>query len=135
MTVNGITGEVANNYVTFNDQTVELKKLSIEYAGGHAYVNDSNASIDLGEITTNEISFNGVWYFTTQLQKGFTTEKLVYDWNWGDFVLNNTQFCIFYIGIAIAGFIIAKKFCTFHVTDYAVLALSVIIALTVQVIA
>lgn len=135
MTVNGITGEVANNYVTFNDQTVELKKLSIEYAGGHVYVNDSNASIDLGEITTNEITFNGIWYFTTQLQKGFTTEKLVYDWNWGDFVLNNTQFCIFYIGIAIVGFIIAKRFCTFHVSDYALLALSVIIALTVQVIA
>lgn len=135
ITINNVTGDISENVITFNDESLIINKLDITYADGHAYVSDANTTIDLGEITDNNVYMAGVWYFKTNLERGFTTEKQVYDWDWNGFILDNTQFAIFYIGLAIAGFVIAKRFCTFHVADYAFMIMSIVIALTVRVIA
>lgn len=135
ITVNGITADVVNNTITIDGQTVQLKEMAITYADGHAYISDSNASIDLGDISDNTISMAGAWYFETELQRGYTSQKMIYNWDWGDFILNNTQFCIMFMGLAVVALIVAKRYCTMAITDYIVLVLSFIIALTVQVVA
>lgn len=135
MTVNDVVGTVNGNTITFNDETVDLKELKLTYADGHAYVEDSHAVIDLGEIVSNNISLSGVWFFLTDLQRGFTDEKMIYEWDWQDFILDNTQFAVIYIGLALIGLVIAKRFCTISVIDYLIFGASIIIALSVQVIA
>lgn len=135
ITVNGVTGTVTGNNITFNGETVQLKEMYVTYADGHVYVEDSHVSIDLGTIATNDISMTGAWYFNTFLEKGYTSQKLVYDWDWSSFILDNTQFCIFYIGIALAGLIIARRFCSLSIIDYVIFITSIILALSIQVIA
>lgn len=135
ITVNGVTGNVSGNTVTFNDETITLKNLEIIYADGHVYVEDDNDSVDLGTIANNDISLSGVWYFETDLDRGYTTTKQIYTWDWQDFILDNTQFCIFYIGMALVGLVVARRFCIMTVIDYAVFITSIIIALSTQVIA
>ena len=135
MTVNGVTGTVTGNTVTFNDETVQVKDMTITYADGHAYISDSHATIDLGTITDNTISMSGAWYFITDLMRGYTTQKMIYEWDWQDFILDNVQFCVIYIGLALIGLLIARHYCTLTITDYAIFMVSIIIALTVQVIA
>lgn len=135
ITVNGVTANVNNNSITIDEQTVQIKDMAITYADGHAYISDSNVNIDLGEIVNNNISMAGAWYFETELLKGYTSQKMVYTWDWGDFILNNTQFCIMYIGIALIGLIVARRYCSLSITDYIVLIVSFAIALTVQVVA
>lgn len=135
ITINGQTYPVSDNTVTINNKTLQIKDVYITYADGHAYIEDSNSTIDLGEITSNIISMAGAWYFETYLEKGYTQLKQIYTWDWSDFILDNTQFCIFYIGLAVAGLIVAKRFCSMSVIDYAVFIISIVIALGVQVIA
>ena len=135
ITVNGVTGTVSGNNLTIDDNTLMIKNLAITYADGHAYIEDSNISVDLGAITDNTITLNGVWYFDTELLRGITDTKTIYEWDWSQFILDNTQFCIFFMGLAIVGLIIARHFCILSITDYAVLVVSFIIALGVQVIA
>lgn len=135
ITINGVTYDVTNDTITINEQTIQVKNMAITYADGHAYISDSNADIDLGEITDNNVSMAGAWYFETDLYRGYTTQKMVYEWNWGDFILNNTQFCIMYMGLALVGLIVARHYCNMSITDYIVLILSFVIALTVQVVA
>ena len=135
MTINGVTGTVTGNNITFNNETVQIKDMSITYADGHAYISDSHVTIDLGEITDNTISMAGSWYFITDLMRGYTTYKMVYEWDWQDFILDNVQFCVIYIGLALIGLLIARHYCTLTITDYAIFLVSIVIALTIQVIA
>lgn len=135
ITINGQTYPVSDNTVTIDNKILQIKDVYITYADGHAYIEDSNSTIDLGEITSNIISMAGAWYFETYLEKGYTQLKQIYTWDWSDFILDNTQFCIFYIGLAVAGLIVAKRFCSMSVIDYAVFIISIVIALGVQVIA
>lgn len=135
MTVNDITGIVTGNTITFNDETIQIKDMAITYADGHTYISDSHVSIDLGEIRDNNISMSGAWYFTTDLMRGYTAQKMMYEWDWQDFILDNVQFCIIYIGLALIGLLIARHYCTLTITDYALFLVSIVIALTVQVIA
>lgn len=135
ITINNQTGNVTGNRVSFGDESVIIKKMFIVYENGHVYLSDSNMNIDLGEIVSNNISFSGAWYFKTFLQKGYTVEKQIYTWDWQDFILDNTEFCIIYIGLAFIGLIVARKFCVMSMIDYAVFIASIIIALGVQVIA
>lgn len=135
ITVNGVTADVTNNSITIDGQTVQVKDMAITYADGHAYISDSNVNIDLGEVVNYNVSMAGAWYFETELLKGYTSQKMVYSWDWGDFILNNTQFCIMYMGIALIGLIVARRYCSLSITDYIVLIASFAIALTVQVIA
>lgn len=135
ITVNGVTGSVTGNNITFDEDTFILKDVSIIYADGHAYFKDSYTTLDLGAITTNDVLFNGVWYFETTLLKGFYENKQIYEWNWSDFIFDNTQFCIFYIGLALIGLVVARRFCILSVIDYIVFVTSIIVALSIQVIA
>lgn len=135
ITINGQTYPVSDNTVTIDNKTLQIKDVYITYADGHAYIEDSNTVIDLGEITSNIVSMSGAWYFETYLEKGYTQLKQIYTWDWSDFILDNTQFCIFYIGLAVAGLIVARRFCSMSIIDYAVFITSIIIALGVQVIA
>lgn len=134
ITVNDVTGNVSGNTITFNDESITLKNVEIIYADGHVYVEDDNDSVDLGTIANNDISLSGVWYFETDLDRGYTALKQIYTWDWTDFVLDNTQFCIFYIGLALVGLVVARRFCVMTVIDYAVFIISIIIALSTQVI-
>ena len=122
-------------WITFNNETVQIKDMSITYADGHAYISDSHVTIDLGEITDNTISMAGSWYFITDLMRGSTTYKMIYEWDWQDFILDNVQFCVIYIGLALIGLLIARHYCTLTITDYAIFLVSIVIALTIQVIA
>ena len=135
ITINGITGTITGNNLTINDETVALKNMSVIYADGNVTVEDSNISIDLGAITDTNISMTGAWYFQTGLYKGYTDTKTIYEWDWGDFILDNTQFVIIYMGFAFAALIVAKRFCTLSIIDYCVFIASIILALGVQVIA
>lgn len=135
ITVNGVTGTVTDNIMTIGDTVLMIKNLAITYADGYASIEDNNYKIDLGPIVDNTISMTGNWYFNTDLLRGFTTQKQVYDWNWSDFILDNTQFCLIYAGLAIAGLIVARKFATLSTIDYIVLITSFIIAFSMQVIA
>ena len=135
MTINEKVGTVNGNRVTFGDESLIIKKLYIEYADGNVYLSDGSTVIDLGELVSNHIFFGGAWYFKTFLQKGYTVNKQVYTWDWQTFILDNTEFCVIYMGLALAAFIVARRFCTFTVMDYVVLGISLIIAFGVQVIA
>lgn len=135
LTINGITGTTSGQNVTFNDQILSLKNLDVTYADGKVTVGDGNISVDLGEIQNTVISGMGTWYFTSQLDRGFTETKQIYTWDWGDFILNNTQFCVIFIGLIVAGLIAGRRVSSFGVGDYAIMGIAVIIALTTQVIA
>lgn len=135
ITVNNQTGEVSGNRITFGNESVIIKKLYITYADGNVYLSDGSTQIDLGALESNNVVFGGAWYFKTILEKGYTDTKQVYTWDWQTFILDNTEFCIIYMGLVLAAFIIARKYCTFTVMDYVVLGISLIIAFGVQVIA
>ena len=135
LTINGITGSTSGQNITFNDQILSLKNLDVTYADGKVTVSDGSASVDLGEIQNTVISGVGAWYFTTQLDRGFTESKQIYTWDWGDFIFNNTQFCVIFIGLIIAGLIAGRRVSSFGVVDYALLGIAIAIALTTQVIA
>lgn len=135
MTVNGITGTVTGDSITFNDETVKIKEMNITYADGHAYVNDSHTSIDLGTIASNVVSMAGSWYFHTELQKGFTENVMVYTWDWNGFIFDNVQFVVFYLGLAAVGLIVGRRYATMTIIDYVVWGISIIIAMSIQVIA
>lgn len=135
MTVNGVTGTVTGNTITFNNETVQVKDMEITYADGHAYISDSYATIDLGAIVDNNVSMTGAWYFVTDLYDGYTTQKMVYDWDWEQFILDDKAFGVIYIGLCLIGLIVARHFCTLTVTDYIIFVVSIVFALTVPVIA
>lgn len=134
MTINGVTGNVTGNTIKFNDETVQIKDMEITYADGHAYISDSYATIDLGAITDNTISMTGAWYFTTDLYDGYTAQKMIYEWDWGEFILDDKTFGVIYIGLCLIGLIVARKFCSMTITDYLLFVVSIIIALGVPVI-
>lgn len=135
ITINNQVGEVSSNRITFGNESVIIKKLYITYADGNVYLSDGSTQIDLGALESNNVVFGGAWYFKTILQKGYTDTKQVYTWDWQTFILDNTEFCIIYMGLVLAAFIIARKYCAFTVMDYVVLGISLIIAFGVQVIA
>lgn len=135
ITINGVEGTVTGDSVTFGDDIyLKLKEMNVTYADGRVSVQDSHASIDLGTIVNNVISMNGVWYFQTDLLKGFTTQKMIYEWDWNGFIFDNIQFVVFYMGLALAGLIIGRRYATMTVIDYVVWGISMIVAISVQVI-
>lgn len=135
MTINGETLAVTDGKVTYDDMTLELKDFNVTYADGMVTIGDNHGIIELGEITTTNISMDGNWYFITDLERGYTAQKTIYDWDWGTFIFDNTQFCVFYLGIMAAALIVARKYCNLSIIDYMVLLASIVIALGVQVIA
>ena len=135
LTINGITGSTSGQNITFDNQILSLKNLDVTYADGKVNVSDGSASVDLGDIQNTTISGAGTWYFTSQLDRGFTESKQVYSWDWGDFIFNNTQFCVIFIGLIIAGLIAGRRVSSFGVVDYALMGIAIAIALTTQVIA
>lgn len=135
MTINGETLPVNNGLVTYDNKSLELRNFSVTYADGKVSIGDNHTSIEMGNIATTNISMTGAWYFLTDLERGYTTQKVIYDWDWGTFIFDNTQFAVFYLGFMAAALIVARKFCSITITDYAVIVVSIIIALGVQVIA
>jgi hypothetical protein len=135
MTVNGVTGIVTGDKITFNDETIQLKEMTITYADGNVTISDSYGNIDLGAIVDNTVSMTGAWYFISDLYSGYTTQKVIYDWDWGEFVLEDKAFGVIYIGLCLIGLIVARHFCTLTITDYLLFVVSIAIALSVPVIA
>lgn len=135
ITINGETYPVTNGTITIDNKNVTLKNLYIEYANGDVTVKDDHIEINTGAIVSDTVSMTGTWYFLTDLEKGYTTQKMVYDWDWGAFIIDNTQFVVIYVGLLGVSLIVARRFCNLSITDYALMIISVIIALSVQVIA
>lgn len=135
MTINGVTGNVTGNTISFNNETIQIKEMEITYADGNVTISDSYATIDLGAISDTTVSMTGAWYFITDLYSGHTIQKTVYDWDWGQFILDDKAFGVIYIGLCLIGLLVARHFCTLTVTDYIIFVLSIVFALTVPVIA
>lgn len=135
ITINGVEGSIAGDSITFDDGVyLKLKEMNITYADGRVSIQDSHTSIDLGAIASNIVSMEGIWYFQTDLLKGFTTSKMVYEWDWNGFIFDNVQFVVFYMGLAVAGLVIGRRYATMTVIDYVVWGISMIVAISVQVI-
>ena len=135
ITINGVTYPVSNGTITIDNKVVTLKNLYIEYANGDVTVKDDHVEINTGAIVSDTVSMTGTWYFLTDLERGYTTQKMVYDWDWGTFILDNTAFVVIYVGLLGVSLVVARRFCNLSITDYALMIISVIIAWSVQVIA
>lgn len=135
ITINGTTYPVSNGTITVDNKIVTLKNLYIEYANGDVTIKDDHVEINTGAIVSDTVSMTGTWYFLTDLERGYTTQKTIYEWDWGTFILDNTAFVVIYVGLLGVSLVIARRFCNLSITDYALMIISVIIAFSVQVIA
>lgn len=136
ITINGTDYTVTDNKITVNNAAHTLQNINITWRNGHTYltfVND-NITVDLGSTTSTVLSMTGAWYFTTGLYSGYTTSELKYEWNWSNFIFNNGQFVVFFLGFGAAAFLVSKHFCSYSMMDYVLLILAVICAITVTVI-
>lgn len=136
ITINGTDYTVTDNKITVNNAAHTLQNINITWRNGHTYltfIND-NVTVDLGSTTSTVLSMTGAWYFTTGLYSGYTTSELKYEWNWSNFIFNNGQFVVFFLGFGAAAFLVSKHFCSYSMMDYVLLILAVICAITVTVI-
>ena len=123
---NSITGIMNNVYLT--------KEITNGYDTAHYYLNfaNSNKSADLGEVTTNTVSFEGMWYFTTGLYElGEGTAK---EWTWLPQInLDFSMIALIYIAMVGVALIIGKGVLHADISglDWVILICSSIIALII----
>lgn len=95
------------------------------------FVNDK-ATYDLGETTTDKISFDGLWYFTTGLYEASTGVESYYDWNLDSAWHNSpAQSMVIFLGLILFGCLGAKGLFRFNIKslDGVVVIMSAIIIL------
>lgn len=123
---NSVTGVMNNVYLT--------KEIANGYDTAHYYLNfaNSNKSADLGEVTTNTVSFGGMWYFTTGLYElGEGTAK---EWTWLPQInLDFKVIALIYIAMVGVALIIGKGVLHADISglDWVILICSSIIALII----
>lgn len=72
------------------------------------FVNDG-LTVDLGETTTEVVSFSGLWYFTTGLYEPVQVTGHEYKWNIdGQFHATAQQVLIVFLGLLVVGVLIGK---------------------------
>lgn len=129
----GITGAVklnptlTNIYITWTNIHSDSSVDRVCYL---TFVND-NKTINMGnyDIGDLEISFEGVWYFTTALYEpyiGYETEYIM-DWD-SPFNLDKNAFILVFIGIAIFGFLIMNMIYRPGLLDYLIVGFTGLIA-------
>lgn len=133
ITLNGVTYPVTAGQITVDGKAHDLQNIYITYADGHmslTFVNDS-ATYDLGEYTDPTISFAGNWYFTTGLWEPYTATETVYDWTPGLFSASAPQLLIIFLGLVVAGLLIARRYYRPRLTDYAIIIGTAFVAVVV----
>ena len=135
ITINGQTFDIINNKIRIENSDQKITDMDIFYKNGQCsvYFAESDTTISLGNVVTNAISMTGNWYFTSVLYKGSEITDREYTWHIEDFVMNNGQFVVIYLGLLAVCYVAARKFCVFTVTDYLIMIASIIIALGVQI--
>lgn len=133
ITLNGVTYPVTAGQITVDEKAHDLQNIYITYADGHmslTFVNDS-ATYDLGEYTDPTISFAGNWYFTTGLWEPYTATETVYEWTPGIFSASAPQLLIIFLGLVVAGLLIARRYYRPRLTDYAIIIGTAFVAVVV----
>ena len=141
ITVNGQTFNVVDGKINLVDDGYitsweKLSDMEIIYKSGNTTMifKDTGVTVNLGETTDYTISFSGRWYFESNLYSGSETTAKEYVWHYAEFVVNNGQFVVIYLGLLAVCFVVARMFCTFTVSDYVLMIVSIIIVLGVQII-
>lgn len=120
------------------DRWLTLTNIYITFEGANTYltfVND-DITVDLGETTTTQISFYGMWYFTTGLYSGVPTTETVYEWDYENFAYNGNTAIIAFLGILAGGTIVGTRFVKSGMSalDYIVVGFAAICALALVVV-
>lgn len=141
ITINGTTfyGDADMNtiestghiYIPSVEESIKLGTMYIieDELDGHTYIQSSewgSSRIDLGETTSSVISASGVWFFTNQLYEGKIVDADKYIWEWAN-NLTSTQSIMIWLGLIIAGTLIARRFFNFTILDLAIVIASSII--------
>lgn len=120
MTINGNTYPVNREDATITITDIggfvhnhKLENIYITNVDGHTYITFVNANVryDLGETVDTEVSFDGMWYFTTVLYKAVDGLETFWDWNIdGSFHANAGECLLIFIGIIALGVIVYSVF-------------------------
>lgn len=137
ITINDYTYDVNDGKIEIDNSTQKLANMEIVYKSGKTNVlfKDTDTNVDLGDTVSYVLSFSGSWYFESYLYAGSEYIDKEYVWHFEEFVIDNSQFVVIYLGLMAVSFVVARKFCTFTITDYIVMIASIIIIMGVQVIA
>lgn len=126
------TKTLSNIYIT-----VEKVEDSFGNSTDHTFltfVNDS-LTVDLGETTTEIVSYDGLWYFTSALYEGKTVTVSEYDWNLdGSFSATAGQTIVIFIGLVCGGLILGRVVLKqeFAMLDYIIMIGAIVIAFAVS---
>lgn len=139
MTINGQTFDIGDDQkITLSHEgqktiTGTLSNIYITEKDGHTFFTftDSKETIDLGETVDENVSFTGLWYFTTGLYEGVSGVEDYFKWNIdGQYHATITQTCLMFIGLMIVGMIIGRV-----MFDLSFTSMNGIILITASVIA
>lgn len=103
LTMNGQSFAVDDGLITVGEEQLELSDLVITYMDGNATAKIGTFEIDLGAISSYEVSFTGIWYFSASYWKAIEVEKTIYDWKTGEFGLTFPACLASYLGILVLG--------------------------------
>lgn len=104
--------------IVINNKEHTLQNIAVSFVNGHTYIIIDRDTIDTGATTTKDITFDGYWYFTTQLYEGKTVTTENYDWDWGTFSLDVPLFSLLAATLIIIGIVLVKRFTEWEFTIY-----------------
>lgn len=145
ITINGQTFDVSGATIEIEQTdaegnpvttTYELTNLYVTFDGGRTSMTFVNAgqTVDLGETTTTNIAFGGVWYFATALYEGYATTEDVYSFDFKTYIFDNNASMVFFMGTLILGTAIASRMWTVGVADFLVVGIAGAVAFVMMVV-
>lgn len=110
LTINNQALTVTGNNVSYNGKEYPLKGASIVY-DGNVYLNGEkdgkDYSLDLGQLTSNNIYFSGTWYVPLTFQEVYQTTVNEYEWVPYSFGLDYNAGVMVFIGLIVGVMFIA----------------------------
>ena len=152
MTVNGHTMDVTapnitvyykqnNNNIVIQDgpgddvksRMLELTNIYITWTETHCYLTfaDSDFTIDMGTYTDKNVSFGGIWYFSTALYDPYTATETQYSIDWWHTNFDMSSFGVVMAGILILLALLSKATIGGRTIDYVIVGFGVIVALII----
>lgn len=111
--------ELQNIFVTWNNlhsQTESDRTCYLTFVDGKLEI--AMGTFDIGDL---EVSFSGVWYFTTMLYEPYIGKEISYEMDWNSwFNMDANAFILVYIALSVVFFIIANRFYQPGFLDYIV---------------